>query len=317
MIELNNEEIKPGPRAIEIWQQVSKNLTNFTAEQIQTTHATFNEWVNAFPIFDSSGRLQFEKDSLKSSQYKQYADVGDLARALAGHTRAKENRRKEESLAWSVIESFPYYENRVVDELINNILTIIDDQKKNYSEASEKMETKPFYGPVAKASWCQGTKVLQTSLNDESENHVRLYRKIAFIHDFSRKTRHFGKTPGRDEHAHMRVNKWTLKEDDELVKSDRDNGVSIWSGTSGSTMDIMHAAKQTGISDAKQLTELAWCAFAFFHIMPTVNSGTHTFHEVMRGAQMIEPEITYDDKNTKLPGADPATVAKINDLAQK
>jgi hypothetical protein len=92
----------------------------------------------------------------------------------------------------------------------------------------------------------------------------------------------------------MRVDKYNLNESHPDVKSDRINGRSIWVGTSGSTMDIIYIAEKRGGLKHPHLTDLAHCVAAFFHFMPTVFSGTHTYHEVMRGAKTISKDIVYD-----------------------
>jgi len=108
---------------------------------------------------------------------------------------------------------------------------------------------------------------------------------------FVETTFRLGSTPNRDQFAAsktMRRDAWTLTEDHPQVIFDRDNHIPIWGGTSGSTMDIIHSAKQLGIVNSKQLTALAYVIVAYFHFSPT-KYVVHTYHEVMRGAKIVAP----------------------------
>jgi hypothetical protein len=127
--------------------------------------------------------------------------------------------------------------------------------------------------------------------NDEPA--VRLLKKIALIHLCGRVT-HWVVAPNRSAHASMRHGKWSLNEAHEDVIVDRNQGRSIWAGTSGSAMDIIAIAQYVGVTDAQELVELSWCIFAFFHILPTMGAPTHTLHEVMTGINKNVPQLNYD-----------------------
>ena len=65
-------------------------------------------------------------------------------------------------------------------------------------------------------------------------------------------------------------------------------------------MDIVYSAKTLGINDPNQLTALAYAIVTYFHFAPT-KYVVHTFHEVMRAAKIIAPEIYYDTENSSPP----------------
>jgi hypothetical protein len=238
---------------------------------------------------------------------KDFRNTEELTQALVGNFLAAANREIEERLAWGVITNFHLYEEMVVNPLIGAMFSRLD------LAALQKMNSDQFYGPIAMILIDSEDvpAVVRRHCDrepngEESPPHVRLVKKIAFVHKYSRCARFWKeKTPHRDEHAGMRLDpKWTLDETHPDVERDRAQGVSVWAGTSGSAMDIVFAAIQFGVTDPLKLTALAWCIFAFFHILPTSVSSTHTFHEVMRGVKKLVPEMPYNPEVAQLPSVD-------------
>ena len=259
---------------------------------------TFTDWVKA-PGYslDNPGHA-FVKDLDD--------DLGELAWMLLANVRAAANRRQEEVLAWLVIGNLRAYEAGVLNPLLRAITRI--------SAANEGLRASPTaYGPLVTASRWDGTK---WSVSDfAGENHEVLYAKVGFIHSFALSYIKLNRIviPGRRQSEEMRKphSKGSLNEYNPAVYRDRLAGVSVWAGTSGSTMDVIYFAKHVvGMTDVLDLTCLAWCMFAFFHIMPTGISPTHTFHEVMRAAKTVEPNLFYNPANTTLPATDPVTTVQ-------
>jgi len=253
---------------------------------------TLKEWVI---VSNLDKRTTAFKDKphevpLTSNHDKAYDKIEDLMSALVGHTKAAKSRQREELMAWVVIGDLEHYNKCVLDPLLDKLVSkkysqLTEDKKKDLNSVAS------HYGPVGKVAWSDQSSEIRKSWAGEP-SHVELFKRIAMIHDYCRFTKDaptspasFGPTPGRGGDK-MNVNPFTPREDHEQVKADREAGRSIWAGTSGSTMDLAHAAVQLGM-DAKQVTAFAWCVFAFFHIMPTPISATHTFHEVMRGAKKV------------------------------
>ena len=111
----------------------------------------------------------------------------------------------------------------------------------------------------------------------------------------------------------MRAGKFGLDESHAMVRSDRAAGVSIWAGTSGSAMDMLHIVQSLGLAQQGRLEAIAWCIFAFFHFMPTVASPTHTFHEVMRGALRILGRMRSYSGGSAIPSVDFAYSSRLPD----
>jgi hypothetical protein len=234
----------------------------------------------------------------QNTQEKSFPKVEHLYQALLGNYRAKDARRREERLAFAILGQLQVYEDLFLNTLISELHAVVTSKLKGNLYARGKS----YYGDAATVDWRQ-ENILQTMWDPEPL--VRLYRKIAAIHDFCRACRF--DTPGRGDHADMRLpnEKYSLNEEHPAVADDRLQGVSIWAGKSGSAMDMIFGAMQMGLTDPKLLLHLAYCIFAFFHFMPTVQSSTHTFHEVMRGAHSICPEIAFNPAILKVPDAPP------------
>ncbi len=254
---------------------------------------TFSDWVKA---------PGYSMDKL-NAYVKDLDDLPELAWVLLGNVRAAASRRQEEALAWQVIGNLGAYEAIILDPLIERIEEI--------SQGSESLRTRPIaYGPLVTAVQWTGSKWSVSSF--KGEKHEVLYIKVGFIHSFALSYIKLNKVdiPGRKQSELMRKkdSKGSLQEFNPAVYRDRLSGVSVWAGTSGSTMDMIYFAKEVaGFTDAVRLTCLAWCAFAFFHIMPTGVSPTHTFHEVMRGAKNVASNLLYNPHETRLPAVDPVT----------
>jgi hypothetical protein len=244
-------------------------------DQINTAFKTLNGWIDSpGPPGDVAAKIasgEFEPVFLK-----EFTDSSELVSALAGHTLAVPNRIKEERLAFAVLENLALYEIYVLDPVLKAIT-------REYK--GKKLWTKSYYGIAALPKWVENSieKTLPTLQGKPPLE--RLYMKVALIHDTLRALKKY--SPGRNDHSNMRRGKWTLNESHATVAADRSEGVSVWGGTSGSAMDMIHYAQTLDILDESQLTALAWCIAAFFHFMPTAVSPTHTWHEVMRGAHKI------------------------------
>jgi hypothetical protein len=246
------------------------------------------------PIYESA---------LQSTQFKKFNNVQEMFCALIGHYRAAEGRKQEERLSLQVLNSFESYEKTVVDPLIQQIAMYPREGLR--STVYPKKESR--YGIAATVDWDLSNPL--TSV-DGGAPLERLYKKIAALHDFAS---FVGvSTPGRDDHKDERMGqeKYSLNENNSQIIDSRSRGISVWAGKSGSTMDIMYVATLLGLDDPQAQTVLAYCIAAFFHMMPTNRSSTHTFHEVMRGAQTVCPGITYDHKNAEIPSSPPLAPAK-------
>ncbi|KTT26711.1 hypothetical protein SB14R_02640 [Pseudomonas oryzihabitans] len=270
-------------------------------------HDIYSDWVRS-PAFVSQTQTSYRFFStdpmighfgeftsvLQNTQEKAFPKVEHLFRALLGNYRAKTARAHEEELALHVLANVERYEVLFLDKLIIRIQQELRGVKKE----SPYGRGESYYGASATVNWSVGDVLVQMS---DSEPLERLYKKIAAIHDFCRCMRF--KTPGRNDHASMRVpdDKYSLNEEHSDVFADRAKGVSVWAGKSGSAMDMIYGAIQMGIDDPDLLTHLAFCIFAFFHFMPTIRSATHTYNEVMRGAQSICPKISYNPNDPNVP----------------
>ncbi|TBV10818.1 hypothetical protein [Stutzerimonas kirkiae] len=232
--------------------------------------------------------------ALQSTQEKVFPKIDHLFMALLGNYRAKRARAHEEELAFRVLASFDRYETLFLDTLIGHI----QHQLRDANKESPYSRGESYYGVSATVDWRVENVLAQ--MND-AEPLERLYKKIAAIHDFCRCMRF--NTPGRNDHANMREpnDKYSLNEEHGDVLADRTKGVSVWAGKSGSAMDMIYGAIKVGIDDPDILTHFAFCIFAFFHFMPTIRSATHTYNEVMRGAQSICPKISYNPKDPNVP----------------
>jgi hypothetical protein len=233
-----------------------------------------------------------QRGSLAEVFLKEFRTIGDMLAAVAGHTLAKANRVKEERLAFAVLEQLENYEVFVLDPLLKKLVETLDESFAGW---------KSGYG--AMADILCGKKDILNKLN-AGPDLERLYKKVAFLHEYNLKVAKLA-PPRRSEHAGMRMGKWTLVETDPQVIEDRRNHVPVWSGTSGSCMDMINLARSYGCSET-QLTALAWCIAAFFHFMPIVRSPTHTYHEVMRGAHKIigHEMLDYGPGDVAIPDCD-------------
>jgi hypothetical protein len=283
--------------------QILKDLApGISEKQREEIKKIYMEWVRApanvgpnmflFQTTDRTIGVDGVFESVQqNTQVKFFETQEDLFRALLGNYRAAEARDREEKFAFAVLQILPLYEKGFLNGLIMGIAESLN-RKQPYS----KKGGESVYGPVATVDW--STDDILQEMSDR-EPHVRLYRKIAAIHDFCLFSRF--KTPGRGDHSAMRIGKYSLNEKHEQVLADRRDGVSIWAGTSGSTMDMVFGAIQLGLNDPISLHQLANCIAAFFHFMPTNRSSTHTYHEVMRGAKSICPYIAYQPNDTTVP----------------
>jgi len=286
-----------------LWPEIRREILDGTA--IAQVHITGSDLVLAKKIFSAWVKAPgYGMGNLGNAYVKDVDSLMELAWVLLGNVRAAANRRQEEFLARLVIGNLHIYEKIILDPLIERITEI--------SQGNESLHASPTaYGPMVRGIEWSGDKWSVASF--KGEKHEVLYVKVGFIHSFALSYIKLKKLsiPGRNESDLMRKkgSKGSLIEfENPLVYKDRLRCVSIWAGTSGSTMDILYFAKEVaGIKDATQLTCLAWCAFAFFHIMPTGISPTHTFNEVMRGAKTVAPGIFYDPNDPQLPALDPAT----------
>ena len=271
---------------------------------------TFNDWVAA-PIASGNARGQFVSVSsnspfapagrldgaptglaLQSTQEKIFTSIDALIIALRGHVVATDNRQKEERLALDVLANVKMFERYVLDRLIGNIQRAITNRERNCPEGES------YYGPGATLDW---TRDIVVALANELPL-TRLYKKVAAIHDFCRCNRF--ETPNRGTTRGMRIGneKYSLAEDNPWIANQRSLNNSIWAGKSGSAMDMVYAATQMGIEDDDSLAALAFCIVAFFHFMPTSQSSTHTYHEVMTGATSVHKGIETFYKAAEVPG---------------
>jgi hypothetical protein len=271
---------------------------------------TFNDWVAA-PIASGNARGQFVSVSsnspfgpvgrldgaptglaLQSTQEKIFTSIDALIAALRGHVAATDNRQKEERLALDVLANVKMFERYVLDRLIGNIQRAITSRRRNCPEGES------YYGPGATLDW---TRDIVDALATELPL-TRLYKKVAAIHDFCRCNRF--ETPNRGTTRGMRIEneKYSLEEGNSWIANQRSLNNSIWAGKSGSAMDMVYAATQMGIEDDDSLAALAFCIVAFFHFMPTSQSSTHTYHEVMTGATSVHKGIETFYKAAEVPG---------------
>lgn len=273
-------------------------LPRIAANEAPNLLPTFNDWVAApisgggrFPgqfisvssssAFAPTGALYGRAPGLglQSTQDKVFTSVDTLIIALRGHVAAKNNRDKEERLALDVLANVKMFERYVLDKVITNIQTAIRDSKARRPEGDS------FYGAGANVDWTQD---IVAALASEAPL-TRLYKKIAALHDFGRRNRF--PTPGRDSTQGMRIGreKYSLAEDNAWIVDQRRQNNSVWAGKSGSAMDMVYAAKVVGIENDDSLAALSFCIVAFFHFMPTSQSSSHTYHEVMSGATTVHP----------------------------
>lgn len=302
MIVVGGEKLDPKD-VIRLWPEVRRWILDcaaiadvpITSSDLIAAEKTFSDWVKA---------PGYGRDNLGNAYRKDVDDLAELAWALLGNVRAAASRRREEFLAWLVIGNLGFYELVILDPLITAI--------NELTAKDARLQADPrVYGPLVENIRWTGVKWSVT--NASGEKHEVLYQKVGFIHCFSLSVIKLKEIviPGRRQSEDMRKkdSRGSLIEHNVNVYKDRLSGVSIWAGTSGSTMDMIYFAKEVAqIKDPFTLTCLAWCAFAFFHIMPTGLSPTHTFHEVMRGAKHVAPSISYDPGVTRLPWVDPASV---------
>jgi hypothetical protein len=82
----------------------------------------------------------------------------------------------------------------------------------------------------------------------------------------------------------LRVNGWTVNEDNPWVKEARLLGVPLMAGPSGTTNSILALGQSLGV-DGSSLYKVAWAMHAFFNGMWRGQSGTHRLHEVMAVAK--------------------------------
>jgi hypothetical protein len=251
---------------------------------------------------------------LHSTQDKFFSSPEALFQALKGHNKAAFNRKKEETLALEVLANFPTFEITAIDAIINKMHNTSVGPSPTFKRPAKNRSA---YGLGANIDWgCSdtanvpGTSPLLQGIDAGllKEPLSRLYKKIAAIHDFFQTNSQRAKKPSSDSdtngsphttvidvdrgnHHKIRINKYSLDEDDKDVIKDRLNGNSIWAGKSGSTIDIISTAKALGFTETVTLARLAYCTFAFFHYMPTSVSSTHTYHEVMRGAISAHGEL--------------------------
>jgi hypothetical protein len=288
-----------------IWPEVKQAILDCAAiaqlpisvPDLKMAEKTLIDWVKS---------PEYGKDNL-GAYVKHLDSFDELAWALFGNVRAAADRQQEEVLAWLVIGNVAEYETLILDPLIAfiNILT----------KTNKELEAPPrSYGPLVDTIRWNGGSWSVTGF--AGENHERLYLKVGFIHSFSLSYIKVNKVeiPGRKQSEELRKkhSKGSLMEENLAVYKDRLGGISVWAGTSGSTMDIIWFAKEVAKMDGQfELTCLAWCAFAFFHIMPTSMSPTHTFTEVMRGAKSVAPEILYDPTIRRLPWTDPVSKRNV------
>ncbi|MDT3717930.1 hypothetical protein [Pseudomonas oryzihabitans] len=251
----------------------------------------FHEWIVAPIKFGSEGRYisldsksrfsQGADSIIQSTQHKYFENIDYLVIALMGNLAATECRRKEENLALDVLANLATYEEFVVDKVIRGMKALISCNKYQSPLAG-----KSTYGPAAVVDW---TKDIVEELKD-AQPIERLYKKIAAIHDFSQVNRGNNEFlhEKRNDHRDMRINKYSLSESHVDVIAARKKGISIWAGKSGSTMDIVQVAKLVCHINEKEVAALALCIAAFFHFMPTSQSSTHTYHEVISGASTVD-----------------------------
>lgn len=273
--------------------------------------STFDDWVAAptggnrnFPgqFFSVSNSSPFAPGArlhgaaprlaLQSTQEKVFTSVDDLIRALRGHVNAADNRQKEERLALDVLANVKMLERYVLDQVISNIQRAISNGERRCPSGQS------YYGAGATLDW---TRDIVATLAGEAPL-TRLYKKVAAIHDFARHNRF--PTPGRESTQGMRLDgeKYSLAEDNPWIVEQRRLNNSIWAGKSGSAMDMIYAAMQVGLDDDDSIAALAFCIVAFFHFMPTSQSSTHTYHEVMSGATTVRPGIGSVYKPAEVPG---------------
>ncbi|HEX8670739.1 MAG TPA: hypothetical protein VF710_02575 [Longimicrobium sp.] len=285
------------------WPKVLEHIRDWSGQigipllqnDVQLARKTFEVWVTS---------PKYDRGNVGNAYVKDVDSLAELARGLLGNVHAANSRRQEEILAWLVINNLHAYESVVLDRLFTVINRLTRD--------NVRYQTPPTrYGGLVKGVRWDTDQWSAT--NQKGEKHEVLYVKMGLIHSFALSVIKDKKVEikGRKQSGEMRKeeSKGSLVETHPQVYQDRLQGVSVWAGTSGSTMDIIWFAKKVaGITDDHSLTCLAWCAFAFFHIMPTGQSPTHTFHEVMRGAKQVAPEIKYDPSDTRLPPVDPLTM---------
>lgn len=254
----------------------------------------FHEWVTAPIKFGSEGTYisldsksrfaQGANSIIQSTQHKYFESVEYLAFALMGNLAATECRKKEENLALDILANLATYEEVVIDPIITGIKELISCNRYKPPAPGKSM-----YGPAAVVDW---TKDIVKELRSAPPIE-RLYKKIAAIHDFSQANRGSDEFlhEKRNDHRDMRVNKYSLNEGHADVIAARIRGISIWAGKSGSTIDIIQAAKLVSQVNEKELAALTLCIAAFFHFMPTSQSSTHTYHEVVSGASTVDGRI--------------------------
>jgi hypothetical protein len=268
------------PRFFSFWRSGSN------AAEERTALSTLKVWCE----LPSPQRVPADASSDLIDVYsKEFRGDADVVRALVGHVRAEKARADEEKLAYQVLANLERYEAFALDPAVINALARL--QALNLlATFVENTRTKAYYGFGSRLPSATSAGALFEALQALPELE-RLYVKVAALHHVCRwHSRDLGlsRTPGRSDHANMRFGKSSLNEDDAQVLADRAAGVSIWAGTSGSAMDMMHLVNDRGLAPAGPPREaIAWCIFAFFHFMPTTASPTHTFHEVMRGALKI------------------------------
>lgn len=286
-------------------------VPRLAANESLLLQSTFNDWVAAptggnqnFPgqFFSVSSSSPFAPAqrlygavpdlALQSTQEKIFTSVDTLIIALRGHVAAADNRQKEERLALDVLANIKMFERYVLDTVIENIQKAISASRALCPNGSS------FYGSGARVDWTQN---IVASLAGELPL-TRLYKKVAAIHDFGRANRF--PTPDRRSTAGMRPigEKYSLIEDNPWVVNQRRLNNSIWAGKSGSAMDMIFVAQEVGINDNDSLAALAFCIVAFFHFMPTSQSSTHTYHEVMTGATSVHAGIGTFYEAAAVPG---------------
>ena len=234
----------------------------------------------------------------QSTQFKVFPNIPFLVRALIGNHKAAAARQAEERLAFAVLARFVIYERLVIDPLVRSMSIM----------RAFGAPAKSFYGAAATINWAADDLL---AVMHDVEPLVRLYRKIAALHDLQRALKL--RTPNRDAHSNQRLKgeKYSLNEEDPEIQAMRAQGISVWAGKSGSTMDMMYMALHLGLVESDDQTILAYCIAAFFHFMPTIQSSTHTFHEVMRGAKTICPDISYNPQNAAVPATPPIPSSDI------
>lgn len=295
-----------------IWNGIKDKIPDHLHDQAKIY---LRDWILAPSTRDIIEQEQHGEKPLHYAFEKSFSDELHLALAIKGHTLAAPKLLHEELFSFYVLEQFDRFKSIVLEALNEAVGQHFAMQSALRSPLETRRDAdfldRHWYGPVANLEWIKGwdTVIKNIQSGDPLE---QMYKIISMICQYNWPQKlgdktvfyRLGPTPLRDEFSAskttMRIDAWTLNENHPQIISDREKNVPIWGGTSGTTMDIIHSAKVLGINDPVQLTALAYVIAAFFHFAPT-KYVVHTFHEVMRGAKLIAPEIHYDIKDISPP----------------